>query len=641
MGGGGRRAGRGGRRDAAAARTSSESTSASSVFVSSGFASVYDSFSAGKCGRRNLSGLGTDVIDEVEVRTSSTIFSSAALRSSLTGSRTRSTRSSISFCSAWSSSESSATSPERVLIFVSAFVGFLEASSSFAFFGGEGGMADADLRNAERSASAVSASAACGAQIARRELVVATSRSSSIVAARIVAARSRKFAREPAKSRARMSGHAESSGVAGEEMSARDLRAMERSAAAIEGARLRKKGGGRAAARGAPVVPEASFWAEALPEDEAALFGAACELRLGGELLAACAAGEVEEVLELLRQPAADDREVVEHAGGRAGARRSSRRARGGHVAVLGRLLEFGATSSSPTSTGGRRCGGRAARTTRARRRCCSTPARSSPPTAPASRRSARRRARAATASSRCSSARVTKAEAAAKASPKASPPPKKSSPLSKSSSSKAKPPLHEVAVEASDEALEREAAALGHDDTAGALRRFREARGGGGASRPLLGKRCRVVEALGRPELKDRLGHAFEWDDEASRYRVRLDSRLMYAEVECDDGSPASKNGWAQAEAEEVALRPDQLAAASAADEAGAADGGGGAAPAATAATAAPARQPPAIDERGRDERGVPIWNRPPAFVLEEQMRDEKVTAAVARVNANGANGH
>ena len=41
------------------------------------------------------------------------------------------------------------------------------------------------------------------------------------------------------------------------------------------------------------------------------------------------------------------------------------------------------------------------------------------------------------------------------------------------------------------------------------------------------------------------------------------------------------------------------------------------------------------------RDERGVPIWNRPPAFVLEEQMRDEKVTAAVARVNANGANGH
>ena len=155
MGGGWRRrAGRGGRRDAAAARTSSESTSASSVFVSSGLASVYDSFSAGKCGRRNLSGLGTDVIDEVEVRTSSTIFSSAALRSSFTGSRTRSTRSSISFCSAWSSSESSATSPERVLILVSAFVGFLEASSSFAFFGGEGGMADADLRNAERSASA-------------------------------------------------------------------------------------------------------------------------------------------------------------------------------------------------------------------------------------------------------------------------------------------------------------------------------------------------------------------------------------------------------------------------------------------------------------------------------------------------------
>ena len=72
-----------------------------------------------------------------------------------------------------------------------------------------------------------------------------------------------------------MSGHAESSGVAGEEISARDLRAMERSAAAIEGARLRRKGGGRAAARGAPVVPEASFWAEALPEDEAALFGAA------------------------------------------------------------------------------------------------------------------------------------------------------------------------------------------------------------------------------------------------------------------------------------------------------------------------------------------------------------------------------
>ena len=156
----GRRAGRGGRCDEVVPRTSSESTSASSVFVSSGLASVYDSFSAGKCGRRNLSGLGTDVIDEVEVRTSSTIFSSAALRSSFTGSRTRSTRSSISFCSAWSSSESSATSPERVLILVSAFVGLLEASSSFAFFGGEGGMADADLRNAERSASAVSASAA-------------------------------------------------------------------------------------------------------------------------------------------------------------------------------------------------------------------------------------------------------------------------------------------------------------------------------------------------------------------------------------------------------------------------------------------------------------------------------------------------
>jgi len=442
-----------------------------------------------------------------------------------------------------------------------------------------------------------------------------------------------------------MSGHAESSGVAGEEMSARDLRAMERSAAAIEGARLRKKGGGRAAARGAPVVPEASFWAEALPEDEAALFGAACELRLGGELLAACAAGEVEEVLELLRQPAADDREVVEHAGGPAGRTPLIAAARGGHVAVLGRLLEFGATLELADVDG------RTALWWACREDHASAAALLLDAGALVAADGAGLTPLRAAAREGCDGVvqmllgRVEDAEAAAaKASPKKSSPspPKKSSPLSKSSSSKAKPPLHEVGVEASDEALEREAAALGHDDAAGALRRFREARGGGGASRPLLGKRCRVVEALGRPELKDRLGHAFEWDDEASRYRVRLDSRLMYAEVECDDGSPASKNGWAQAEAEEVALRPDQLAAASAADEAGAADGGGGgAAPAAPAATAAPAWQPPAIDERGRDERGVPIWNRPPAFVLEEQMRDEKVTAAVARVNANGANGH
>ena len=386
------------------------------------------------------------------------------------------------------------------------------------------------------------------------------------------------------------------------------------------------------------MVPEASFWAEALPEDEAALFGAACELRLGGELLAACAAGEVEEVLELLRQPAADDRELVEHAGGPGGrtpliaAARAPRRGarppprvwrhaeladvdgrtalwwacREDHASAAALLLDAGALVAADGAG--------------------LTPLR-------------------AAAREGCDGVvqmlleKVTKAEAAdANASPKKSSPspPKKSSPLSKAAQ-KAKPPLHDVAVEASDEALEREAAALGHDDTAGALRCFREARGGGGASRPLLGKRCRVVEALGRPELKDRLGHAFEWDDEASRYRVRLDSRLMYAEVECDDGSPASKNGWAQAEAEEVALRPDQLAAASAADEAGAAAGGGGAAPAAPTATAAPAWQPPAIDERGRDERGVPIWNRPPAFVLEEQMRDPTVTAAVARVNANG----
>ena len=609
---------------------------------------MYDSFSAGKCGRRNLSGLGTDVIDEVEVRTSSTIFSSAALRSSFTGSRTRSTRSSISFCSAWSSSESSATSPERVLILVSAFVGFLEASSSFAFFGGEGGMADADLRNAERSASAVSASVA-GAQIAisraRVELNHVDRRPKSLRAAQIrCAQRANSPQSQPNRAHACRATPSRRASPARRCRRATCAR-WSAAAAAIEGARLRKKGGGRAAARGAPVVPEASFWAEALPEDEAALFGAACELRLGAELLAACAAGEVEEVLELLRQPAADDREVVEHAGGPGGRTPLIAAARGGHVAVLGRLLEFGATLELADVDG------RTALWWACREDHASAAALLLDAGALVAADGAGLTPLRAAAREGCDGVvqmlleRVTKAaEAAAKASPKKSSPspPKKSSPLSKSSSSKAKPPLHDVAVEASDEALEREAAALGHDDTAGALRRFREARGGGGASRPLLGKRCRVVEALGRPELKDRLGHAFEWDDEASRYRVRLDSRLMYAEVECDDGSPASKNGWAQAEAEEVALRPDQLAAASAADEAGAADGGGGgAAPAAPAATAAPAWQPPAIDERGRDERGVPIWNRPPAFVLEEQMRDPTVTAAVARVNANGANGH
>ena len=583
--------------------------------------------------------LGTDVIDEVEVAPPATIFSSAALRMASLKSRTRSAVAHLLVQRLVLLRELGEASPEtRVLILVSAFVGFLEASSSFAFFGGEGGMADADLPNAERSASAVSASA--GVQRDDRRAAQST-HSSHPRRDRSSAAKSsarKRACRQPRKFAGWSQGartHVRHAERRASPARCSKSAAMERSAAWPRSAQPRRGDGGRARWRAlvGRCEREASFWAEAR-RGPAVQRGAPVPLRALGRRCWRWQRGRHgARRAEPLRQPAQPTTACCRARGRRAGALQQRLQARGGcRRSCPASWTPAASLELADVAVGAARlveaCRAAASR----RRRCCSTRGTSRVAGAlPGRRRSARQPKLSVPAlASSCFSCGGGGGTS-----------PKKSSPslcvaavegvLGRSG---AKPPLHEVAVEGEQQAS-TQAAALGHDDTAGALRRFREARGGGGASRPLLGKRCRVVEALGRPGAKDHLGHAFEWDDEASRYRVRLDSRLMYApRSNATAAAPRRRTAgrrprrrrWRSAPTSSSPRRPPTRRAppTAAAPPPPAGPGARG--------TAAPAWQPPAIDERGRDERGVPIWNRPPAFVLEEQMRDPTVTAAVAR---------